>query len=1470
MIKLKQFLTLLLVAISTCMYAQLPAPSYVGSAKFSAKGSGLSGIPTINFNIPVGITNKNRIMVITMSGERHNSSGNNFFVNNDGNDLWDTYVNGNIATEIDGYHKNLFNGTPTILQNWNVVVYTYEMPDNMTGTVPITFARLSTPQTADDEISFIISVYENVKSFQYYLNTPFGIGSAGTISPVTPPLGRTAAEIMYMVNGGTTEQTDLSLSSGWTLDQVNRVDNSNTSATSIATNEHDGISHIVGHRNAISGNPTVTISRTGTASVFHNVAVFHALIPFASPCVSGTVYSDTDGATDINGSVTNAGGTYVNVINSSNKLVYSAPVNATGVFTIPTGFVVEGDKYRLELSKNTAAIGAIAPLKELPSGWIVVGENKTGTSPFVNDGVNDGTIILTVGTTNITGLRYGINKCNAGTVAPTVENLFINCPATFVNLNTAHTGTIPVGSSLVWYTNSNHTGSALSGTQITQAGASTYYAFYYDNTNICYSPAATVNVIGNTIDSDGDGIADFCDLDDDNDGILDTDEGFCLSTPLLIASKTFSATGSNAAGRPNITFSAPTTGTGKRLMFLTLTLERDHTPTPYGDNWESTLPATDNFANAPVVKFGSNNMTARAYNTSFQSSTSIKNHSYATISVTQYVYALWDYQIPAGLNSIDLSNFQLPKNAGDEWHAEVLVFDNVNNYEFIGTQGSSVATNSLSISGNMLASSQPAGTIEQNNVLLAFGATSAQSGMSINSGWNAIITNSVANTNGTYATDPNTSSDLLENDGISVFTATKTGVTGNQTATFSLNKSMATAIMYRLIPPPCNLRDTDGDGIPNHLDLDSDGDGCPDAIEGEGNFNPTTTASGSISTQSPNINFGKAVDANGVPTAVGALGQAIGNSQNAMINDCFVTECPPDPYAAQQTWWLSNKGDKVRIDFQSGSAVLNNPAAGFLGQGNTVDGQEGNTTVTHPVTKELLFVTDGSNVYRGSDGAKATGYAGGSTTSAEAAAVIPDPQGVLGRDFIIFGNGASSNFGAIKTSKYNLETNTIHSTGTYLAGTTTEALEVIPHTNGTDYWVLLTTSDQKTNSFLYSKTSGFNATPVSSIDVPYAENMATNSFISWDPRIPGKVLIARQNKVGLANFNPSTGVLGTWQVYITVNNPNPNPVMAWTSYITGYGAALSPNGQYIYYQEHDQPNNRMYLKYYDLINNTTTTLDYTIGVSAATKIAPDGKLYRIGYVVGPAGKAIAQLFYIDADANTPPATAGSQVQFNTYGKQVSSQLPNNTYWACITCQSGTAAPVLTNPTITVLPSTVGNLINLLTASNKPAGTAFSIHSDATATDANKLSSSTPLVAGTTYYISFYDGLAVCYSPTISIKIGEAFCYQPGITDAGNTYPSNHGITALGRAGTDSDKWPMVRQSAWTVLESKTKGFVVNRVKFNATNQPVADDGATLVITSPIEGMMVYDTTNNCLKVYTSKDNGLTYAWYCMTNQTCPQ
>ena len=83
-------------------------------------------------------------------------------------------------------------------------------------------------------------------------------------------------------------------------------------------------------------------------------------------------------------------------------------------------------------------------------------------------------------------------------------------------------------------------------------------------------------------------------------------------------------------------------------------------------------------------------------------------------------------------------------------------------------------------------------------------------------------------------------------------------------------------------------------------------------------------------------------------------------------------------------------------------------------------------------------------------------------------------------------------------------------------------------------------------------------------------------------------------------------------------------------------------------------------------------------------------------------------------------------------------------------------------------------------------------------------------------------------------------------------PTRHGITALGRAGADNSNWPMVRQSAWTVLEAKTKGFVVNRVANPATD-----------ITNPVEGMMVFDTTAQCLKIY----NGT--VWSCYTTPACP-
>src|SRR5690554_3388607 len=173
---------------------------------------------------------------------------------------------------------------------------------------------------------------------------------------------------------------------------------------------------------------------------------------------------------------------------------------------------------------------------------------------------------------------------------------------------------------------------------------------------------------------------------------------------------------------------------------------------------------------------------------------------------------------------------------------------------------------------------------------------------------------------------------------------------------------------------PCDIPlyfDTDGDGIPDYLDLDSDNDGCPDAIEGDGTFTEAdlTTASGTIATQTVNQNFGTAVDANGIPTIVGASGQGIGNSQNILITDCHLdctdivylsqgnntrlmivgTDTNPFSYTEAGTP-LTNNPDNIRYN-----ATAFNPVDGYL-YAMRIEGtdvQKRTLLRIHPVTGEI-------------------------------------------------------------------------------------------------------------------------------------------------------------------------------------------------------------------------------------------------------------------------------------------------------------------------------------------------------------------------------------------------------------------------------------------------------------------------------------------------------------------------------------
>jgi hypothetical protein len=148
-----------------------------------------------------------------------------------------------------------------------------------------------------------------------------------------------------------------------------------------------------------------------------------------------------------------------------------------------------------------------------------------------------------------------------------------------------------------------------------------------------------------------------------------------------------------------------------------------------------------------------------------------------------------------------------------------------------------------------------------------------------------------------------------------------------------------------------------------------------------------------------------------------------------------------------------------------------------------------------------------------------------------------------------------------------------------------------------------------------------------------------------------------------------------------------------------------------------------------------------------------------------------------------------------------------------------------------------------------------------------MNNGTETINGVSYYAFPVEASTLPSLNYLSFTTATSVCYKPAVT-SGTALATKAGITALGRAGVNADNWPMVRKGGWMALEAKTKGMVINRVRFNTTtNLPVADDDTTPILTSPVEGMIVMDLTNRMLKVYTVK-NGVS-GWYEIGQQTCP-
>jgi len=310
-------------------------------------------------------------------------------------------------------------------------------------------------------------------------------------------------------------------------------------------------------------------------------------------------------------------------------------------------------------------------------------------------------------------------------------------------------------------------------------------------------PLCDASLSGST-DTDGDNVADVCDLDDDNDGILDTDE--CAATVIVDFEETFGSILADNGTDSDLNLS--TGDPGYNAVSLSTS---------------STSTASAIYLNGPKNAPGScNNGT-----------------------ITDNFFGQTDSGDPGDGFVYHNTDISCSNNDDIAWYNLVPITVTPNT-EYTFTYWSRGGDAVLSVVVDEDAS-------DGANNFIAQG-----SAYTVTLSW---VEQTVSFTTGISTT--------------SIFVGIENATAFGSGNDFGLDQIRLTHIS------PCI--DTDGDGIPDYLDLDSDNDGCSDAIEG-----------GTTTDQTTNFQFAASPNVDGVSTAASAFNNTT-DFRNAAVTSC---DCP--------------------------------------------------------------------------------------------------------------------------------------------------------------------------------------------------------------------------------------------------------------------------------------------------------------------------------------------------------------------------------------------------------------------------------------------------------------------------------------------------------------------------------------------------------------------------------------------------
>ncbi|MFM9840998.1 MAG: gliding motility-associated C-terminal domain-containing protein [Cyclobacteriaceae bacterium] len=332
---------------------------------------------------------------------------------------------------------------------------------------------------------------------------------------------------------------------------------------------------------------------------------------------------------------------------------------------------------------------------------------------------------------------------------------------------------------------------------------------------------------------------------------------------------------------------------------------------------------------------------------------------------------------------------------------------------------------------------------------------------------------------------------------------------------------------------------------------------------------------------------------------------------------------------AQHNWYFGNTKDGIRFNRGTNkSQAVTNQSIPF--------GTGGSAVATDPATANLLFYTDGTRVYDGCHLAMPNGTGLLGNSSANQPAVICPVPGQPDKYYIFTNSANFTTGGSIASSVVDLSQlgNAAAQPGLGVVeaanknaavpglANRSESMIVIPHFNGTDYWLVTHQNGSADYSATLinaaSYTAGtFTTTLSSGVGGPPAALPITVSNFSYNHKLKKLAVSVQSTKDDsqILNFNPTTGAI-TFDRYIlnsgviTATSPSMYDIQ-WD--IKG--------GQYLYISRIGEPGIPADVLQYDYINSTSTTTIFssvlssavsaTISKSFGLQLAPDSAIYHL-------------------------------------------------------------------------------------------------------------------------------------------------------------------------------------------------------------------------------------------------------------------